>query len=233
MTATTASTRRSHLARSLGTSAPPASPPRVGPSYAAALLDCAPSRGLTLLALVGAGVLVAQDGRGNRPGVFVTWTCSGHTPQLCLHPALRSVRPALDAQLVPVAARLAGTPFELRRVEQRPRGLGSAPGAVAFALDDGRPQSVRQAVQGVVIRRLGVEESCYRPQDGSLRPGYPYAAIVAASVLGTPGLAIYETPTQGRAAVRLHTLSTEQERSWLTQKEGKIRSCELRATDFA
>jgi len=189
--------------------------------------------GFTVLALAGAGVLIAQDGHGNRPGVFVTWTCSGHAPQLCLHPAFRSARPPLAAQLTPIAARLAETPFALRRAEQRPRGLGSAPspGAVAFGLDDGRPQSVRTAVQEVVVASLGSANSCYQT-DGNLRSGYPFATILAASILGDPAVAAPASPGAARAESWLNTRTGEQRRAWLTGEAAKIRTCSLTAADF-
>lgn len=191
--------------------------------------------GCSVLAFSGAGILVAQDGHGNQPGVVITWTCRGRAPELCLHPALESVRPSFAAQLEPVAARLAGTPFELRRVEQRPRGLGSAPspGAVAFGLDDDRPGSVRRAVQDVGVGSLGVQRACYRSEEDDLRRGYPYATVVGASVVGDPALAFVDSPDVSAAASWLNTRTDEQLRTWLTQNEEEIRTCRLTAADFA
>lgn len=134
---------------------------------------------------------------------------------------------------MPIASRLAGTPFQLRRVEQRPRGLGSAPsrGAVSFALDDGRPQSVRVAVQDVVVGSLGSANSCIRP-DGTPRSGYPFVRVVAASIIGDPTLDGANSPETVRAVAWLRTRTDEQRRSWLTRKATRIKTCSLTAADF-
>lgn len=136
-------------------------------------------------AVCGAAVILAQDGRALQPGFVVNWQCEGRAPQLCLHPAVRAARPALAAQIDPIAARLAGTPFALSRVEQRPRGPGSipSPGAVAFGLDDTRPESVRLAGQDVAVNAFGFQDNCFT--DNGPKDGYFLAQLLASWPLAT------------------------------------------------
>lgn len=183
-------------------------------------------------AVCGAAVILAQDGRALQPGFVVNWQCEGQAPQLCLHPAVRAARPALAAQIDPIAARLAGTPFALSRVEQRPRGPGSipSPGAVAFGLDDTRPESVRLAGQDVAVNAFGFQDNCFT--DNGPKDGYFLAQLLASWALGDVSSFIPGTPAETAAQKWLASRSDGERRAWLTKKASVIRSCDLTASDF-
>lgn len=183
-------------------------------------------------AVFGAAVILAQDGRALQPGFVVTWQCEGRAPQICLHPAVRAARLALTAQINPIAARLAGTPFALSRLEQRPRGPGSipSPGAVAFGLDDTRPESVRLAEQDVAVNAFGFRDNCFT--DNGPKDGYFLAQLLASWALGDVSSFIAGTPAETAAQSWLATSSDSERRAWLTKKASVIRSCDLTASDF-
>lgn len=183
-------------------------------------------------AVCGAAVILAQDGRALQPGFVVNWQCEGQAPQLCLHPAVSAARPALTAQIDPMAARLAGTPFALSRVEQRPRGPGSipSPGAVAFGLDDTRPESVRLAEQDVAVNAFGFQDNCFT--DNGPKDGYFLAQLLASWALGDVSSFIAGTPAETAAQAWLASRSDGERRAWLTKKASVIRSCDLTASDF-
>jgi len=144
-----------------------------------------------VLAGLGAVILLPQQGRSIVGGAVRTkWTCTSSltsdgqpASSVCLHPALSALAPQVTAELLPIAQRLSGTPFQVRRFEQRPRGVGSVPtpGATAFALDDGRQSSLRLLRPSTAVNALGAQDSCYT-QAGAERPGAPYDQLVAAWV---------------------------------------------------
>jgi hypothetical protein len=186
-----------------------------------------------LAATCGAAVILDQNGRALQPGFVVDWQCAGHAPQICIHPAVSAARPALTAQIEPIAARLAGTPFALSRLEQRPRGPGSipSPGAVAFGLDDTRPESVRLAEQDVAVNAFGFRDTCFTgtgPKDG-----YFLAQLLASWALGDISSFIPGTPAETAAQAWLASRTDSQRRAWLTSKQATIRNCDLTASNFA
>lgn len=196
-------------------------------------------RGLPILALaiaaasVGGLGIASQDSRSNISAVTVAFTCSGDNPVICLHPAFLSTRPAVDAVLDPIAQRLAGTPFQVQRFEQRPRGVGGvpSPGAVAFALDDNRQGSIRLAAQEATVNALALSNSCFT--DTGIKPGYDYAQLVASSIAGQPSTFIATSPDEQHARTRFDSLTSAARRTFLTRRAAAIRACNLSAADFA
>lgn len=186
-----------------------------------------------LAAVCGAAVVLAQDGRALQPRFVVSWQCTGRAPQICIHPAVSAARPALTAEIDPIAARLAGTPFALSRIEQRPRGPGSvpSPGAVAFGLDDTRPASVRLAGQDIAVGAFGFQDKCFT--DNGPKGGYFLAQLLASWALGDVSSFIPGTKAETAAQSWLASRTDSQRRAWLRQKESVIRSCDLTASDFA
>ncbi len=187
--------------------------------------------------VAGLVVLLPQNGRATFPAAPAVWDCAGSAPEVCLHPAFASAAPAVTAAVTPVAGRLAGTPFAIRRAEHRPRGIGSipSPGAVAFALDDTAPGSIRLVSQELAVNALGDQESCFT--DTGLASGYDLAQLVAAWVAGDPSL-YQPTPdspstTADHAAQRWFAgLHQTRRRAWLTRNEQAIRACTLRPSAF-
>lgn len=184
------------------------------------------------LSVSGGAVLIAQHGRSNQPGVTVTWSCAGSTPQICIHPALSPARAELDTAFAPIVDRLRGTPFAITRIEQRPRGIGSTPtpGAVAFALDDPSTAAVQLASQDVAVNSLGFGDSCF--SDTGAKPGYYLSQLIAAWVAGKPALFVPGSPAETRAQTWFDKLTDAQKRSWLATHDATIRRCNLSANDF-
>ena len=183
-------------------------------------------------AAAGLAVLIPQHGHANTPDTVLTWSCRGQNPQICLHPALEDARPAVTAALLPVAHRLTGTPFAIHRAEQRPRGIGStpSPGAVAFALDDTTPPSIRLAAQELAVNALGDGATCFTETGPA--SGYDLAQLVGAWVVGQHGL--YQPPTREAARARrwFAHLDPGARRRWFSTHVSAIRRCTLRRADF-
>ena len=185
-----------------------------------------------VIAGLGAGVVISQNGKYILDGDHPVWTCRGAQPQICLHPALADARQQVSAALIPVVDRLAGTPFQVRRAEQRPRGVGSTPtpGAVGFALDDTRPASLTLAGRELAVNALGDQDTCFAADATS--DGYELAQLVGAWAAGDPSL---YTPTTaaGTAARRWFLgLSPALRRRWLTEHQAAVRACTLTYSAF-
>lgn len=180
-----------------------------------------------LVAAVGLAVLLPQHGHANLPGVEVVWTCRGANPQVCVHPAVDSALPAVQAAVAPVALRLANTPFAIHRAEQRPRGVGSqpSPSAVAFALDDTTPAAVRRAGQELAVNALGDGDTCFTSTGPA--SGYDLAQLVGAWATGQPGLYRPATPADTAAQRWFTHLTTTARRAWLAAHATDIRRCTL------
>ncbi len=192
-----------------------------------------------VLAALGAVVLVPQQGRTIVGGAVRTeWTCTEHTTSgqgpttsVCLHPALSTLMPQVSAELMPIADRLSGTPFEVRRFEQRPRGVGQVPtpGAIAFALDDGRQSSLDLLRPDAAVNALVVGDACFHQETGA---GDRYSQLVGAWVAGDPDLFVPFTDAEERAQQAFEALDPDQTRAWLDRHEAEIRGCVLTAADF-
>ena len=183
-------------------------------------------------AVVGAAILVPQDGHYLTAGDYAVWTCRGTSPQICLHPALASALPAVTPALLPVVHRLAGTPFAIHRAEQRPRGVGSAPspGAVGFGLDDTRPGSFALAGRELAVNALGDQDSCFAVDGAS--DGYELAQLVGAWAAGDAALYTPTTPAAGPARTWFLGLDEASRRDWLTRHRTAIQTCTLDYSAF-
>jgi len=185
-----------------------------------------------ILTVSGVAIVVPQGGHYLRAGDYAVWTCRGNSPQICLHPALVDTFPDVIENVTPVAARLAGTPFAVRRAEQRPRGLGSrpTPGAVSFALDDTRPGSLALAGRELAVNALGDQDSCFAADATS--DGYELAQLVGSWAAGDRSLYTPTTMAAGRARTWFLGIDDAARRRWLTQHEAAVRHCTLQYSAF-
>jgi hypothetical protein len=197
-----------------------------------------PLAGATVLAALGAGVVLSQPSNGLAPTPVPQWQCRGADPQICLHPALRAGRPQVEEAVQPVTDRLRGTPFALRRLEHRQRGLGSipSPGAVSFALDDLRPGSVRLITQDVAANAYRFAETCFAP--GITEENSHAAQLLGAWTAGNLRLfapadpAEPAGPAEARALAWVRSASTADVHALLARSAAPIRACRLVMKDF-
>lgn len=188
-----------------------------------------------VLAAAGAATLAARDGQAYADARTDVWDCTAGPPQICIHPALRRATETLTPQVIAIGRRLEGTPFALSRVEQRPRGVGGAPsaGAVAFALDDLRPASIRGAAQDVAVNSLRLTpDTCYG-SDGALKAGAALNQIVTTWLL-TGGVDAFTPADAGEDAAKqwFAAQRDERRRAWLAEHGADLPACDLVASDF-
>lgn len=160
----------------------------------------------------------------------IVFSCAGTAPEVCLHPAFESGTAAITREFAAVQSRLAPTPFALRRVEQRPRGMGSAPspGAVPFGLDAFRQQDIAEAAIEVVGYEFGARSCGPR-----LTTESPWLAmIVQAWANGQGGFQPLDG-TERTAASGFDALSEQQKQHWITLQADALRTCTLTARDFS
>lgn len=147
---------------------------------------------------------------------------------ICVHPALRSALPALEAALTPLAARLAGTPGAFTRVEQRPPGepVGVRNGVAYIHLPDLAP-GYEQRVVRALVAGLAEAAGCADPRRAR---GAAYTAVVDAWLLDDP------VPATGRAVgaefARFGDWTETRRRHWLSRNFAAYRSCTLQPHDL-
>lgn len=175
-------------------------------------------------------------GRENLPGAYVVQSCAGRDPVICLHPSLTRTRAAVRQAVTPIVTRLAGTPFAVSLLEQRPRGVGGepSPGGIAFGLDDYSRGAIGLVPGEVTAGAIPVLRFCTDP-DGNLLPDVTPADvdgvnIITARVQDGPGYDADGTDPSP-AARFLSGLSDGQLRVFLNRRAGVIRSCHFSASD--
>jgi hypothetical protein len=192
------------------------------------------------LSVGGFFAIHSQHGFANARGVFVSFDCAGSDPQICVNPAMMNARPALQRQFAPIIDRLRGTPFAINRAEQRPRGLGSAPtpGASAFALDNTKASTIRDAAQELAENTIAPYTAC-QTDNGPMKPGVTEDGPALLSVIAdrvligqrTVSTSAGSTPTL-LAAAKFDPLTDDQVRAFLTTHQQAIRNCMLTLHDF-
>ena len=154
------------------------------------------------------------------------YSCRRFPLTVCVHPALSTALPSLEAALIPLATRLSGTPGSFTRVEHRPDADFPRParGVVYIHLHDLSPGYEHRAAQEIQISLLDAR-TCGNPAHAA---GVRYTALVSAWLLDEA-----PPPLSDAVAARDFTGWTEvRRRYWLHSHYGRYRSCTLRGRDF-
>jgi hypothetical protein len=167
----------------------------------------------------------AQQRAPLAPRAFA-YACRQWPLTVCVHPALRTALPSLEAALTPLATRLSGTPGSFTRVEHRPDNDFPHPahGVVYIHLKDLSPGYEHRAEQEIQISLLDAR-TCGDPAHSA---GVHYTALVSAWLLD-------ESPprlTDAAAARAFARWAEAGRRQWLRLHYPRYRTCTLRARDF-
>lgn len=154
------------------------------------------------------------------------YTCRQWPLTVCVHPALASSLPSLEAALTPLATRLSGTPGSFTRVEHRPDNDFPHParGVVYIHLHDLSLGYEHRAEQEIQISLLDAR-TCGNPAHSA---GVRYTALVSAWLLD-------EAPprlTDVAAARSFGRWAETWRRHWLRTHYLRYHSCTLRGRDF-
>jgi hypothetical protein len=157
------------------------------------------------------------------------YACGRWPLTVCVHPALRSALPSLEAAVTPLAARLAGTPGAFTRVEQLPGGgeVGEVTvrgGVARVHLTDLAPGYWHRAAQEI---GLGLIDARVCAAPDHMR-GVLYSSMVSAWLLDEHPSAAPDPAT----ARRFGRWSEQARRSWLRTHYAGYRHCSLRPYDF-
>lgn len=185
------------------------------------------------LVLVGALLAVLAAGTGmarllteprNISAQRVDYSCQEWPITVCVHPGMRTGLPELGSAFVKIASRLAGTPGEFSRLEQRPRSddLTLPSGAVPIHVDDLSRGFADEAADEFVE---GLAQEC----DGT--PAGGYRDIVSAWLRGKP-LPGGPLPEHQYAAAWFSGLTETQRREWLRVHYADFVDCRLQSDYF-
>lgn len=219
-------------------------------------------RGLLVVPLAGALAitmlstvrLASSDGAAVVPAP-VGHVCRQWPLKICVHPALHSALPSLEAALTPLAGRLSATPAAFTRVVQRPESdpAGIRRGVASVHLTDLTPgyesRLVREMQAGLVdtrsctdpahargrVYRTLIDAWLVAQEPGPIPPAAPAtpatgnleAAAIAASV---------RLPANAGVAWVAHRFTGWDEahrRAWLGAHYSDYRSCTLTQQDFS
>ncbi|MBB5137993.1 hypothetical protein HNP84_007746 [Thermocatellispora tengchongensis] len=185
------------------------------------------------LVLAGAGLAVLAAATGVARLVSapvptsaqpVVYSCQEWPITVCVHPGMRGGLTDLGAAFTTVASRLAGTPGEFTRVEQRPRrergGLG--PGTVPVHVDDLAAGFADEAVAEYLD---SLAQKCTDPVSAG------YRAIVMAWLRGDP-LPPGHLPEHRYAVGYFSGMTESQRRGWLRMYYTDFTRCTLREEHF-
>ncbi|MFV2174828.1 hypothetical protein ACFHW2_00525 [Actinomadura sp. LOL_016] len=141
---------------------------------------------------------------------------------VCVHPALRDALPALTSAVIPLAARLDGTPGAFTRVEQRPSWApaGVRDGVAGVHLDAALPPGFEERAVRRIRDGLRDPRACPAPRG--------HGALVDAWLVGDAPPAVGDA----RTARLFGSWSEERRRAWLRRHFADYRACALGPRDF-
>lgn len=187
---------------------------------------CAVPLAATLLLV--AGTTVSIHGHRHTPLTpnAAGFACRQWPLTVCVHPALRSALPSLEASLTPLATRLSATPGMFTRVEHRPDNDFPRPGhgTVYLHLSDLSPGYDHRAEQEIEISLLDAR-NCGDP---TRTAGARYSALISAWLLDETPPRLSDTATERS----FNRWSEQQRRGWLRGHYWRFHSCELTGQDF-
>ncbi|MCZ7421654.1 MULTISPECIES: hypothetical protein [unclassified Micromonospora] len=192
-----------------------------------------PAIGASLaLALSGAATVIGENGRYVDVNRHIIWSCSGSSPEVCIHPAFATSLTPISQRAQAISQRLAPTPFAISRVEQRPRGVGGqpTPGAIAYALDAPATHHYDRASLDIAIAALGVDSCGHGPQRD--RTAHAMAQLLVAWAVGDENLFTPRDPGHRQAKARFLNLSMTGQQQWLTAHANAVRTCSLTPQSF-
>ncbi|GGS60243.1 hypothetical protein GCM10010156_18640 [Planobispora rosea] len=154
----------------------------------------------------------------------VVYSCQEWPIMVCVHPGMRTGLDELGSTFIKIASRLAGTPGEFFRVEQRPRRDDAplAPGTVPVHVDDLATGFADRAADEFVD---GLAAKC----DGT--PSAGYRDIVTAWLRGEP-LPGGPLAEHRYAAAWFSGLTETQRRDWLRLHYPDFVGCRLQNVHF-
>ncbi|MFA1550604.1 hypothetical protein [Actinomadura chokoriensis] len=177
------------------------------------------------LATTGTATLGLQgSGGGTVRAAAAQPVCRQWPVIVCVHPALRDALSPLMAAIVPLAARLNGTPGAFTEVRQRPAWapVSVADGVALIHLDE----NLSPGYAARTVRQIGEGLKDSRACAGDSPAGYQ--ALVDAWLLGDDPPSIGDTG----AARRFASLTEHQRRTWLRNHFTEYRTCALGPGDF-
>lgn len=184
------------------------------------------------LAVSGAAIVVGENGRYVDVNRHITWTCSGDSPQVCIHPAYATSLTPISQRAEVISQRLASTPFSISRVEQRPRGVGGTPttGAIAYALDAPTTDHYDHAGLDIAIAALGAGACNRGPQSDPA--AHAMAQLLVAWAVGDERLFTPHDPAHQRAKTQFLNLPLTGQQQWLSLNANAVRTCSLSVQSF-
>ncbi|MEV7481134.1 hypothetical protein [Streptomyces halstedii] len=200
------------------------------------LCFAAVSRSRALLACVAMSAALAVTGgyvTWQLRGVYFepgepdfTYACRQGTVTVCVNPTFRAALPELDESFAEISGKLDGTPGEITRLEQRPRGVGGAasPGAHAIHMDNLGPGWLGE-VRSEFLQELVDQDACMDAEEDAYLLTESVASWMADEV-------VPESSRSAYASDHLRDLSPEESRAWLNAHFTQFRECSLDSSDF-
>jgi hypothetical protein len=198
-------------------------------------------RAITLACLVaaatlaggGAAVVRAQHNRLDTKPADFAYRCSATQPEICVHPAFANELPALTREFTALHRRVADTPLDFVRLEQRAR-----PGTGAFTINyiETSGGTAKLALSSYLFAEVEPEHRC--PPAGvdiqSREAGdyFFFQRLVVAWLLDDPSMAAPVRPEQRAALAWFAGLTVEQQREWFASHYQQFTTCALTREDF-
>lgn len=183
----------------------------------------------TIVAPIGLGLIVANNGQvttGYNPRNYV---CGGSAPTVCVLPAFASAIPTLESTFARFNYRVAGTEAVVTRLEHNVPGIGesTSPGAQSLYLEDLAPGYAEWALARYVEFHLGTGGCDFDAVERVWA-----VEIVDAWLAGEKSNYLSSVGPAGDAARRFESLSEDGRRLWFQANYRRILQCDIQLTDL-